>query len=156
MKSIIKKTAILSTLVLGALAMSPVVQAKALKSNFAGCTPAKTMYFSYTEKLTKAVEFCEVDGGYRYTYGPINKPELQVVKKPGEIGVISVAMTWGFAMKNGDLFYWISSSKFGGTELIVSKGDWVGGKAIAKIPLDEGDAPYENRATEGKYAEFAY
>lgn len=157
MKSIINKTAILSALVLSALAFSPVTQAGAgVKSNFAGCTPEKTMYFSYTEKHTKAVEFCEVDGGYRYTFGPINKPEMQIVKMPGDIGVISVGMTWGFAMKNGNTFYWISSSKFGDTELIVSKGDWIGGKQLAAITLDGDYGTYENRATEDKYARFAY
>lgn len=157
MKTIIKKTAIISALVMGAMSLAPVVHAGAtVKSNFAGCTPERTMYFSYTEKHTKAVEFCEVDGGYRYTFGPINKPEMQVVKKPGDIGVISVGMTWGFAMKNGNTFYWISSDKYGETELVVSKNDWIGGKQLAAIPLDGDYGVYENRATEDKYARFAY
>lgn len=155
MKAIFNKTVVISALVLGTLAMAPAAQAAA-KTNFAGCTPAKTMYFAYTEKGTKAVEFCEVAGGYRYTFGPINKPEIQLVKKPGEIGVIDIAMTTGFAMKNGNTFYWISSDKYGNTELVVSKNGWEEGKRLAAIPLNEYDNGAQNNAYSGKYAPFAY
>lgn len=106
--------------------------------NFHGCYPYQTLYFSYNEEHTKAVELCQIDGNYRYTFGPIHKPELQVWKDSTEIGWYESNRSLGFAMKNGDYFYHLETTRHPRkgqfVSLVVTKGI-LHGKTIANIPL---------------------
>lgn len=125
-----------------------------LKTNFDGCTPAKTMYFAYTADHAKAVEFCEVAGGYRYSYGPINRAETQITRKPGEAGVIQTEHGPRFAIHKGEITYWISMGRDGGDMLVVSKNNWSQGHRLSIIYLESGMG-YVNKAGKG-YKAYNY
>ncbi|MDF0741457.1 hypothetical protein O1M93_27195 [Klebsiella pneumoniae] len=45
-----------------------------------GCQEQNLIFFAYNIKHTKAVELCQTEEGYRYTFGPIGKPEI-ILKK---------------------------------------------------------------------------
>lgn len=123
------------------LAHADIVADSGRPINFAGCYPYQTLYFSYTEDHKKAVEVCRAGTGYgvyRYTYGLINKPELQVLKTDEDIGWYESNKSVGFAMRNGNYFYHLETTrdprKGSSTLLVVSKGG-LSGKTIASIPL---------------------
>lgn len=125
------------------LAHADIVADSGRPINFEGCNPYRTLYFSYTEDHKKAVEVCRVGndyGVYRYTYGPLNKPELQVLKTDKDIGWYESYKTVGFAMRNGNYYYHLEvtrnprTGRF--TSLVVSKGS-LSGKTITSISLAE-------------------
>ncbi|WNI84139.1 hypothetical protein [Citrobacter portucalensis] len=137
------RNAVISGIMLTAplLARAGIVADSGRPINFAGCYPYRTLYFSYTEDHKKAVEVCRVGkdyGVYRYTYGPINKPELQVLKTDKDIGWYESYRSVGFAMRNGNYYYHLETTrdprKGSFTLLVVSKGS-LSGKIIASIPL---------------------
>lgn len=106
--------------------------------NFPGCYTYQTLYFSYNEEHTKAVELCQIDGKYRYTFGPIKKPELQVWKDSAEVGWYESYRSLGFAMHNKGYFYHLETTRHPRhgqfVSLVVTKGR-LHGKKIADIPL---------------------
>lgn len=123
------------------LAYADIVADSGRPINFAGCYPYRTLYFSYTEDHKKAVEVCRVGkdyGEYRYTYGPINKPELQVFKTDKDIGWYESYNSVGFAMRNGNYYYHLETTRHPREgrfiSLVVSKGG-LSGTTIATIPL---------------------
>lgn len=122
---------------LSCLAVTP------LKTNFDGCSPARTILFAYTKDHKKAVEFCVMPYTYRYTYGPINKPEITLTASPGDAGLAQVAnqlgvISTGFAIKTGPYIYWTQRGPKGGdARLMVNKHDGNRMLDIAYIPLEE-------------------
>lgn len=125
-------------------------------TNFDGCTPAKTMYFAYTADHRKAVEFCEVAGGYRYTYGPVGNPETQFTRKPGEAGVIKTENGARFAIRINDLTYWTSMGRDGSDMLVISKDNWSQGHRLSIIYLESGMGYVNNADKPGKYKAYSY
>lgn len=120
------------------MAHADIVASSGKPINFVGCYPFQTLYFSYNEAHTKAVELCRIGDYYRYTFGPIEKPELQVWKDNTEVGWYESNRSLGFAMKNGNYFYRLKTTRDWRTgifvSLVVTKGA-LHGKEIADIPL---------------------
>lgn len=114
-----------------------------LKTNFPGCTPAKTILFAYTKDHTKAVEFCVMPKAYRYTYGPINHPEITLSAIPGNSGLVrsvsqSGVISTGFAIRNGTYVYLTQRGPKGGDARLLAN-QYVNGvtQDLAYISLEE-------------------
>lgn len=96
-------------------------------------------------KHTKAVELCQTEEGYRYTFGPVGKPEITLEKESGDV-TRGGGMAGGFDVKNGNIIYGVMEDKFGNSALIVQKSDY--SKVLAEIELDSGDKTYVNKTYE--------
>lgn len=110
-----------------------------------GCQEQNLVFFAYNMKHTKAVELCQTEKGYRYTFGPIGKPEIILEKNSGDI-TRGGGMGGGFDVKNGNVVYGVMEDKFGNSALIVRKYDY--SKDLAEIELDSGDKHYVNKIYE--------
>lgn len=102
--------------------MAP-VQAQALKTNFSGCTEEKTVFFAYTQTHNNAVELCMLKDGYRFSYGPLKKPDTQILVKGGDAGRIDLSKTPGFAVKTDNATWWLDIDEHGQHDLIISRPD---------------------------------
>lgn len=127
-----KKSIIAGLVALTALSSASAFAGATVANGF-GCPNKNKVYFAYTDKHTKAVELCRVGRNYRYTFGPINKPELQVSQPATRVGFYG-GMGGGFEFKNGAYRYTVSEDKFGNADLEVSRGE----RILAQIPLDTG------------------
>lgn len=101
------------------------------------CSKENTIFFGYNLKHTKAVELCKVSEGYRYTFGPVGKPEITLVRGKVPFGG---GMGGGFTVTNGAFEYAVGEDKFEGGSLTVSKN----GKQLATIKLDDANNDYIN------------
>ncbi|MGV8001771.1 hypothetical protein QPK14_06440 [Photorhabdus temperata subsp. temperata] len=110
-----------------------------------GCQEQNLIFFAYNMKHTKAVELCQTEEGYRYTFGPIGKPEIILEKESSDV-TRGGGMAGGFDIKNGDIIYGVMEDKFGNSALIVQKSDY--SKVLAEIVLDSGDKHYFNKIHE--------
>lgn len=107
-----------------------------------GCQEQNLIFFAYNMKHTKAVELCQMEEGYRYTFGPIGKPEITLEKESSDV-TRGGGMAGGFDIKNGDIIYGVMEDKFGNSALIVQKSDY--SKVLTDITLDSGDKTYINK-----------
>lgn len=103
------------------LCMSSLSQAQTLKTNFPGCTPEKTLFFAYTQTHNNAVELCREEKGYRFSYGPLKKPDTQILVSPENVGRIDLASTPGFAVQDDKTAWWIDIDEHGQHDLIISR-----------------------------------
>lgn len=110
-----------------------------------GCQEQNLVFFAYNMKHTKAVELCQTEEGYRYTFGPVGKPEITLEKESDDV-TRGGGMAGGFDVKNGNIIYGVMEDKFGNSALIVQKSDY--SKVLAEIELDSGDKPYVNKTYE--------
>ncbi|EDV0511813.1 hypothetical protein QF25_15925 [Salmonella enterica subsp. enterica] len=110
-----------------------------------GCQEQNLIFFAYNIKHTKAVELCQTEEGYRYTFGPIGKPEIILEKDSNDV-TRGGGMAGGFDIKNGDIIYGVMEDKFGNSALIVQKSDY--SRVMAEIELDSGDKNYVNKIHE--------
>ncbi|WP_411170847.1 hypothetical protein [Klebsiella michiganensis] len=110
-----------------------------------GCQEQNLVFFAYNMKHTKAVELCQTEEGYRYTFGPIGKPEIILEKDSNDV-TRGGGMAGGFDIKNGDVIYGVMEDKFGNSALIVQKSDY--SRVMAEIALDSGDERYINKTYE--------
>lgn len=110
-----------------------------------GCQEQNLIFFAYNIKQTKAVELCQTEEGYRYTFGPVGKPEITLEKESGDV-TRGGGLAGGFDVKNGDIIYGVMEDKFGNSALIVQKSDY--SKVLAEIELDSGDGHYVNKVYE--------
>lgn len=88
-----------------------------------GCQEQNLVFFAYNMKHTKAVELCQTEEGYRYTFGPVGKPEITLEKESAD--VTHGGMAGGFDVKNGNIIYGVMEDKFGTSALIVQKSDYI-------------------------------
>ncbi|ECI4826476.1 hypothetical protein DRM84_23235, partial [Salmonella enterica subsp. arizonae] len=88
-----------------------------------GCQEQNLVFFAYNMKHTKAVELCQTEEGYKYTFGPIGKPEI-VLEKRYEDVTRDGGMAGGFNLRNSNIIYGITEDKFGNAALIVQKSDY--------------------------------
>lgn len=105
------------------------------------CSKEDTIFFGYNLKHTKAVELCKVPEGYRYTFGPVGKPELTLLRSKVQFG--GGGMGGGFTIPNGAFEYAVGEDKFEGGFLSVSKN----GKELAVIKLDDADKSFYNNTS---------
>ncbi|HDS6408955.1 TPA: hypothetical protein QHZ98_001698 [Klebsiella oxytoca] len=110
-----------------------------------GCQEQNLVFFAYNMKHTKAVELCQTEDGYRYTFGPIGKPEIILEKESDDVDR-GEGMAGGFDIKHGDIIYGAMEDKFGNSGLIVQKSDY--SKVLMEIKLDSGDKSYVNKTYE--------
>lgn len=110
-----------------------------------GCQEQNLIFFAYNIKHTKAVELCQTEEGYRYTFGPVGKPEITLEKESGDV-TRGGGMAGGFDVKNGNIIYGVMEDKFGNSALIVQKSDY--SRVMAEIELDSGDKHYVNKVYE--------
>ncbi|HDS7241233.1 hypothetical protein Q4R62_11875 [Morganella morganii] len=110
-----------------------------------GCQEQNLVFFAYNMKHTKAVELCLTEEGYRYTFGPIGKPEIILEKDSNDV-TRGGGMAGGFDIKNGDIIYGVMEDKFGNSALIVQKSDY--SRVMAEIEMDSGDKHYVNKVYE--------
>ncbi|WP_096915203.1 hypothetical protein [Escherichia coli] len=110
-----------------------------------GCQEQNLVFFAYNMKHTKAVELCQTEEGYRYTFGPVGKPEITLEKESGDV-TRGGGMAGGFDVKNGNILYEVMEDKFGNSALIVQKSDY--SKVLDEIELDSGDKIYVNKTYE--------
>lgn len=110
-----------------------------------GCQEQNLVFFAYNMKHTKAVELCQTEEGYRYTFGPVGKPEITLEKESDDV-TRGGGMAGGFDVKNGNIIYGVMEDKFGNSALIVQKSDY--SKVLAEIELDSGDKTYVNKTYE--------
>lgn len=107
-----------------------------------GCQEQNLIFFAYNIKHTKAVELCQTEEGYRYTFGPIGKPEIILEKDSNDV-TRRGGMAGGFDIKNGDIIYGVMEDKFGNSALIVQRSDY--SKVLAEIELDSVSKSYVNK-----------
>lgn len=110
-----------------------------------GCDMTNLVFFSYNINHTKAVELCHITNGYRYTFGPIGKPDITLDKIYKDV-VIGGGMAGGFSIKNGSFIYNVTEDKYGNSSLYVEKYGYR--KNLAEIELDSADKDYVNRTFE--------
>lgn len=123
-----KKNVIVGIVAVSAALFSTTTLARGLH----GCSTPKTVYSAYNLKHSKAVEVCDIGKGkFRYTFGPVGKPEIVLTKVKGDIS-FATGMAGGFDLTNGSYTYAVYQSKYGDGSLIVDKDD----KLIAEIILD--------------------
>lgn len=145
MKSIFKNPVVFSTLLLGALCLSPTISAHVGESpNFAGCKQKKTIFFAHTSKEEKAVEICEVEDGYRFSYGTLSQPSTQVVIPRNDIFRIYMDPGIGFMIRTDEYRYWLKQDLKGNSFLVVTNEYPTETLPLLRIALKEGEGYINN------------
>lgn len=142
-KKLLSTLAALATLSFGGCAIA----GGGIATNFNGCTPDRTIFFAQHATHDKAVEICEVKGGYRYSNGPLSNPSISIVKSGNDVRRLAMDPGNGFQFRNGDYVYWLSQDGYGNKYLMATRGNPNSrAKPLAKIKLDSQGWGYTNNA----------
>lgn len=118
-----------------------------ISTNFAGCSPERTIFFAQHSTHDKAVEVCKVKGGYRYSNGPLAHPTISIIKSGSDVRRIATDPGNGFLVRNGGYAYWLSQDAYGNKYLMATRGYPSKNKTpLARIKLDSQGWGYTNNS----------